>query len=100
MTSNDRVIRTTWNLRKVNNVYPDWYVKDCGCFCSQCRLAYDFHDSYKALLLCRAKGQMRGPRCIRCGKILRSRSKPNPMSGFWNRVEIIEGIKYISQEEE
>ena len=89
-----------WHLRPVNNVHPDWYVKVAGCFCSQCRLAYDFVDSYKALLECRAKNQLRGPRCIRCHKILRTRSKPNPFSGFWQKVDEMEGIKNIQHGEE
>jgi len=86
-------IRTSWELRKINNVYPKWYVKDCGTFCSQCSLGYDFDDSYKALLLSRAKGQMRGPRCIKCERILRTRSKSNPHSGFWKKVDKLEGKK-------
>lgn len=86
-------IRMAWELRKVNNIYPKWYIQECGTFCSQCGLGYDFDDSYKALLLCRAKGQIRGPRCIRCGRILRTRSKPNPKSGFWEKVDRIEGKK-------
>jgi len=84
-------VRTTWELRKINNVYPKWYIENCGTFCSQCGLGYDFDDSYKALLLSRAKGQMRGPRCIKCGRILRTRSKPKPNSGFWNKVDEIDG---------
>lgn len=87
------LVRFTWNLRKVNNVYPAWYTKECGTFCSQCNLGYDFDDSYKALLLCRAKGQTRGPRCVKCGRILRARSKPNPKCGFWERADKIEGRK-------
>lgn len=83
----------------VNNVHPEWYIKICGTFCSQCRRAYNFEDSYILLKLCRSKGQMRGPRCINCGKILRTRSKPNPKSGFWEKVETIEGIKQIQHEE-
>lgn len=89
-TLND-IIRVEWNLRKVQNVYPKWYVEEGGTFCSQCCLGYDFSDSYKALLLSRAKGQVRGPRCIICGRILRTRSKPNPESGFWKRVDELEG---------
>lgn len=84
------IIRVSWNLRKISNVPPTWYVDLCGTFCSLCTLAYDFDDSYKALLLCRAKGQHRGPRCIKCGKILRTRSKPNPLSGFWIKVDEVE----------
>jgi hypothetical protein len=83
-------IRSEWKLRKVNNVPPKWYTHECGAFCSQCATAYDFNDAYKALLLSRAKGQTRGPRCIVCGKILRTRSKPNPFSGFWDKVEKLE----------
>lgn len=79
-----------FKLRKVENVYPKWYVEEGGTFCSCCGLAYDFIDSYKALLICRAKGQPRGPRCIKCGRILRTRSKPNPKSGFWKRVDELE----------
>jgi len=86
MSLNDS-IRVTWELRKVNNVPRWWYTTQCGTFCSLCGLAYDFADSYKALLLSRAKEQNRGPRCIKCGKILRTRSKPNPKSGFWSKVE-------------
>ena len=85
--------RPSWELRKVNNIYPKWYIVECGTFCSQCSLGYDFDDSYKALLLSRAKGQIRGPRCIKCSRILRTRSKPNPTSGFWNKVDEIEGKK-------
>lgn len=85
------LIRVSWSLRKVSNVYPKWYTDDGGTFCSCCGLAYDFDDSYKALLLARAKGQNRGPRCIRCGRILRTRSKPTPKSGFWDKVDEIEG---------
>lgn len=89
-----------WHLRSVNNVHPTWYIEVHGCFCSQCRLAYDFIDAYKALLMNRAKGQLRGPRCIICGKILRTRSRPNPKSGFWDKVEEIEGRKlYIDEGE-
>jgi len=87
------------HVRKLNNVGPDWYVKDCGCFCSQCGLAYDFYASYRSLQDCRAKGQMRGPRCIHCGKILRTRSKPNPKSGFWDKVEKLEGVKHQEESE-
>ena len=90
MNLND-VIRVEWRLRKVSNVFPKWYTTIAGTFCSCCGLAYDFDDSYKALLLSRAKGQGRGPRCIKCGKILRTRSKPNPTSGFWEKVDEIEG---------
>lgn len=90
MNLND-IIRVEWKLRKVSNVFPRWYTEVSGTFCSCCGLAYDFDDSYKALLLCRAKGQNRGPRCIICGKILRTRSKPNPFSGFWEKVDEIEG---------
>lgn len=86
-------IRTTWSLRKLNNVPPNWYVEEGGTFCSLCSLAYDFDDSYKALQLGRAKGQERGPRCIRCGKILRARSKPNPKSRFWSKVDEVENGK-------
>jgi hypothetical protein len=88
-----RTIRSEWKLRKLNNVSPRWYTDICGTFCSQCGMAYDFDDSYKALLLSRAKGQTRGPRCIRCGKILRTRSKPNPYCGFWHKVDEIESEK-------
>lgn len=86
-------IRVTWELRKVNNVYPAWYTEEGGTYCSVCNIAYDFDDSYKALLLCRAKGQVRGPRCIRCGRTLRTRSKTNPKSKFWLIVDMIEGRK-------
>jgi hypothetical protein len=89
-----------YHPRKVNNVHPEWYIKVCGTFCSQCRLAYDFIDSWKLLKYGRAKGQIRGPRCNRCGKILRTRSKPNPKSGFWDKVEELEGIKHIQCGEE
>jgi len=92
-------IRSEWKLRKVNNVSPKWYTNECGSFCSQCSLAYDFNDSYKALLLGRAKGQARGPRCIRCGKILRTRSKPNPYSGFWHKVDEVEKEIIENQDE-
>lgn len=90
MKNLDGIIRVTWKLREIQNPYPEWYTDKCGTFCSVCGLAYDFDDSYKALLLCRAKGQNRGPRCIKCGRILRTRSKPNPISGFWERVDEIE----------
>lgn len=92
-------IRSEWKLRKVNNVSPKWYTHICGTFCSQCGLAYDFHDSYKSLLLSRAKGQSRGPRCIRCGKILRTRSKPNPTSGFWLKVDELEEESEVEEVE-
>ena len=85
------VIRVSWNLRKVSNVFPKWYTEINGTFCSCCELAYDFDDSYKALLQARAKGQSRGPRCINCGKILRTRSKHYPKCGFWIKVDEIEG---------
>jgi len=88
------IIRVTWNLRRVSNVFSTWYTKTNGTFCSCCELAYDFDDSYKALLQCRAKGQNRGPRCIKCGKLLRCRSKPTPNSGFWSKVDEIEGEEY------
>lgn len=93
---------SSWDLhiRKLNNVAPDWYIKNCGTFCSQCRLAYDFYASYRSLQDCRAKGQLRGPRCIRCGKILRTRSKPNPKSGFWNKVEEIDGERHTPEVDE
>lgn len=83
-------IRPEWNLRKVNNVFREWYVKSSGTFCAECNLAYDFDDSYKALLLTRARRQTRGPRCIMCGKILRTRSQSTPISGFWKKVSSIE----------
>jgi len=94
MDSNNDILKIVdylkFNLRKVGNVYPKWYIDECGTFCATCGLAYDFLDSYKSLLICRAKGQTRGPRCIKCGRILRTRSKPNPKSGFWEKVDEIE----------
>lgn len=90
MVTQNEAIRTEWKIRRINNVSPNWYTKICGSFCSQCSIAYDFDDSYKALLLNRAKCQTRGPRCITCGKILRTRSKPNPTSGFWDKVTKME----------
>lgn len=90
MWKNKGDIRLEWALRQINNVYPEWYTKEGGTYCSVCSLAYDFDDSYKALLLCRAKGQVRGPRCIKCGRILRTRSHTNPKSSFWIRVDVIE----------
>jgi len=89
MTLQTSLIRITWNLRKVNNVNPRWY-KQCGTYCSSCGLAYDFDDSLKALLLSWAKNQIRGPRCIICSRILRTRSKPIPKSGFWDKIKEIE----------
>jgi len=83
----------------VNNVHPDWYIKVCGTFCSQCRRAYNFEDSRILLLLSRSRKQMRGPRCIECGKILRTRSKPNPKSGFWEKIEMMgEGMRLSDAE--
>lgn len=87
----NELVRVTWDLHKVNDIHHDWYIKYCGTFCSLCGLAYDFHDSYKALLLSRAKGQMRGPRCIKCGKILRTRPRSTRDGGFWKKVDKIEG---------
>ena len=91
--SQTKEVRVTWNPRQVSNVGPKWYSTECGTFCSLCSLGYDFDDSYKALLLSRARGQPRGPRCIRCGKVLRTRSKtrPNLHGGFWKKVDKIEG---------
>jgi hypothetical protein len=77
--------------RRVNNVGPNWYIEHCGTFCSVCKVAFTFEESYSILLRCREMGMNHGiPRCVYCSHTLRTRAKAKYESGFWKKVREIE----------
>ena len=74
---------------RVKNVSGNWYING-GTFCCRCSVAFDFDESLKIYLDDKRKGRKHGiPRCPHCGQSLRTRSKPQPRSGFWDRIEKI-----------
>jgi hypothetical protein len=73
--------------KEIKNVCPRWY-KDGGSFCSTCHLGFTFIETYALLLVCESNNMTHGlPRCIYCGKSLRTRSKSDYTSGFWNTLK-------------
>lgn len=74
--------------RKLQNVGPTWYIEKGGSFCSRCRYAYIFNETLTIYFGCLELGLNHGiPRCIHCGRTLRTRSKPRYEAGFWIRLD-------------
>jgi len=72
---------------KVKNVGGMWYING-GTFCCRCTVAYSFNESSKLYLRDKEMQRKHGiPRCLYCGQSVRTRSKPNHRSGFWERIE-------------
>lgn len=94
MVSVSRLL-TTGNVviargRKLQNVGPKWYIEKGGSFCSRCRLAYTFDETLSIYFRCLELGLVHGiPRCVGCGRTLRTRSKPRYQSGFWKRLDVM-----------
>ena len=73
--------------RHVTNISAKWY-KRGGSFCSICHLGFTFIETYAILLMCEERKMKHGlPRCMYCGKSLRTRSKSDYKSGFWNMLK-------------
>ena len=77
--------------KPVNNVKRNHYV-DGGTFCSECRVGFDFTESLQIYRFNIEKGSTSGiPRCLSCGCSLRTRSKASYISGFWDRIKVLNG---------
>ena len=75
-------------LRK-ENIGRGWYEDEKGSFCSHCLVKFDYEETKKIYLLNLASGMEHGiPRCIYCGRTLRTRPKKKHVCGFWEKIEV------------
>lgn len=93
MSKAPRSQRTAILGRLLQNVGPKWY-KRGGTFCSVCRVAYNFEESHLLYLRNLELGMTHGiPRCLYCSRSLRTRSKSNPESGFYRKLDELKNPK-------
>jgi len=73
---------------KKENIGRGWYEDEKGSFCSHCLVKFNFEETLKIYLLNRDSGMGHGiPRCIYCGRTLRTRPKKKHVHGFWGKLE-------------
>lgn len=75
-----------------SSVGRGWYDKKKGTFCAHCLVAYNFDETYRIYLLNVRAGMRHGiPRCMYCGRSLRTRPKKRHVNGFFQRLKEIKG---------
>jgi len=85
--------------KTLQNVGPKWYIEEGGSFCSRCRIAYNFNETLFLYLRCLRLNIFHGiPRCINCGRRLRTRSKHHYESGFWEKLKHLKNNGGLSSE--
>lgn len=73
---------------KKGNIGRGWYEEEKGSFCSHCLVKFSFDETLKIYLMNKQSGMRHGiPRCLYCGRTLRTRPKKKHVHGFWEKLE-------------